>query len=96
MHAAATSTCTAAAILDCWRKAGGDETTPIWRRNADTRVKKAALYGEAEKRKGKNVMPPSYGSEDCKKRASMYTTVRHEVAILDCWRKAGGNETTPI
>jgi hypothetical protein len=60
LHAAATSTGTAAAILNCWRKAGGGhETTPIWRRNADTRVKQTALYGEAGKGKGKNVMPPS-------------------------------------
>jgi hypothetical protein len=51
LHASATSIGTAPTILDCWRKAGGDETTPIWRRNADTRVKQAALYGEAEKQK---------------------------------------------
>jgi hypothetical protein len=72
LQAAATSIGTAlttpAAILYCWRKAGGDETTSIWRRNADTRVKKAALYGEAEKRKIK------MSSDDCKKRASMSST----------------------
>jgi hypothetical protein len=37
-------------------------------------MKQTALYGEAEKQKINHVMPPSYRSEDCKKRASLSWT----------------------
>ncbi len=87
LHAAATSAPTPAAILNSWRKAGGDETTPIWRRNADTRVKQAALYGEAEKRKGKsNVMPPSWIVGERLEEATRLLPSGGEMLILECRR----------